>query len=160
MRPNRKFLVAMMIMLMAVIIMNACAGKNPPTIAPDLAVNGKTLLQAVDATQKAVADAEARGAITREQAIKSMNVFKKVWTSAETAANSLESLTTLTAGSAEAATVVEKIQAALDVVDSGLLEALVPIGDENTRAQVTKLAQSVSALISEINRQILTIKGR
>jgi hypothetical protein len=48
-----------------------------------------------------------------------------------------------------------QIQAALDAVDSDLFSALIPIGNEETRAKIGGLAAEISKTISIINRQIL-----
>ncbi len=137
------------------LLVSACAGKTTPQIAATVATHGRTLMTAVQRTQQAVIDAEAKGAIPRNAAVKSMETFQKIGLAGEDAAELLDTLVTLDVGSVEAKTTIEKIQIALDLVDSQMFAALVPIGDEATRAQVGTLAAEVSRLISTINREIL-----
>jgi hypothetical protein len=143
--------IGLVYLLMSLLLLSiSCAGKTPPTIARDTAQRGEMLMNAVHAVQKEVIAAESRKAIPTEAARRSMEVFKKVGDAGQEVANGLDSLVTLTAGSTEAASVVQRVQAALAVVDSGILEALVPIGDEATRNQVVQLAREVNKIATEI----------
>lgn len=142
--------------LVLVATMNAsCAGKNPPTIARDVAVNGKALTDAVDAVQKVIIDAEAKGSISRNAAVTSMEAIKKTLAYSQEVATALNTLTTVTAGSGEEATLLEKVEATLALVSSGLLDSIAPISNDATRQQVAKLATAVTNIVGEINRQLI-----
>lgn len=144
--------------VMLLVINVACAGNTAPTV-PTVATNvsnrGTELMGAINSVQKAVIDAEASGALPRNAARSSMTVFQTIGANGEKAAGLLKQLVNMAPNSTEKQTAVQQIQAALDLVNSGLFEAIVPISDETTRNKVIDLAKAVSTTITIINREIL-----
>jgi hypothetical protein len=155
-RLMKKVIVAPIICLLLLGSLPACSANNPPVIvAGNVAQHGTTLMKAIQVTQQAVAEGEKSGAIPRNAAIKSMEAFKQIGDAGQNAAQLLQTLADLPAGSDQRQTVIIQVQGALDLVDSGLFSALVPIGDEATREKIGKLATEISKTITIINRQIL-----
>jgi len=128
---------------------------TPVTVAANVGAHGKDLMTAVKKVQQAVIDAEAAGALPRNNARDAMVVFQRIGANGEKAADLLDKLVTLAPESTESKTTVQQIQAALDLVSSDLFQALVPINNDTTRNQVITLAAEVSKTITIINREIL-----
>lgn len=135
--------------------MQGCAGKDRPTVVATVATHGTTLITALKATQQAIIDAEAKQLIPRNAAVTSIQTFQKIGASGEEVAKLLNTLLALPADSTEVPTTIDRIQAALDIIQSQLFDALVPIENAEVRSQVSRLASEVSKTIALINREIL-----
>lgn len=151
-RMTRWYVVGLML---AGITLGACAGKDRPTVVASIANHGTTLMQTIKVTQQAVIDAEAQKIIPRNAAVASMETFREIGAKGEEVAKLLNVLLALPGNSPEVPTTIDRIQQALTLIQSQLFTALVPIGDEATRAQVGRLAAEVSKTILILNREIL-----
>jgi len=131
-----------------------CAEKTIPSTVKLTSDNGARLMKGVKAVAVAVTDAQKTGVINEADTRKVLETLQLVTTKSEEASSYLEML--LAAQSpADQSTLAGKIQAALDFVNSGLFTALVPIKDEQLKANVSNLAIEVSKTVGLINHEIL-----
>ena len=146
----------LLLMLLVALAIPACAAKTTPkSVAANTATYGTMLVQGVDAVRKAVVDAEAKGALPRNEAVKVMQGVVKVAQQAETISGYLNVLSKLPGSSAEVSTTVSKIQLALDLLSTDAFGLMIPIGPEGTRMQVSQLLAEVAKIIGTINRDVL-----
>jgi hypothetical protein len=130
----------------------ACATNNAPQVVTTVSTAGTELMGGIKKFQQAVFDAEAAGKISRNKARTAVEATKTVGDAGQTAAKLLqEYLNARTL--AEKQSLAQQIQAALGLVNSGLVQALLPIDDEATRTSLT-------AFITEIQKTVLNISSQ
>lgn len=155
---QKKLIVLATLLSVAALAGTGCAGKNPPTLARDVAVNGQTLLTGVKSLSQIVITSEAAGLLQRNDAVKSVEAFRGVGIAAQSVAEGLDILVTLAANDPQYQTTIDRILAGLDQIDSGTLAALVPIGNETVRAQMSEKALTIIRVASNITKQILILR--
>lgn len=143
-----------MLVVIALMSSVACGGKNVNTIAATSADYGTAVITGVKAAATAIADAETKGVITRNDAVKVMNTLLVITKRSEEAAGLLRQLVNAQPGPL-ATDLSGKVQQALDFINSELFTALVPIKDEALKVRVSALVADVSKLIATINREVL-----
>lgn len=153
--PKKMLLYLFTIWVVIPLTVVACAGNNPPRVAATVATHGTAVMEGIRAAQNVVIQAEAQGTLPRNAAVSSMEVFKRLGAAGETLAGYLQAYAALSPGSSEAQSQLARIREALRMIDSQLFEALVPIGDEATRKQVSALAVQISQLLLTIDTELV-----
>lgn len=144
--------------VLLLLAISACAGKaSPATIATTVANNGTLVVQAIDEVQKFVIAQEAEGRIPRNQAVTVMEGIGRALQASKTASGYVDQLIKLPTDSTDQKPLIDKIQDSLAIASSEVGMALVPIDNAEVRAQVGKLAGSVSRAIAEVNKVIVAV---
>jgi hypothetical protein len=135
-------------------IVAACANNPTPRIVATTASYGKVLMQGIDTAQQAVIRAEAAGVIQRNAARASVQRFVDAAAAGEKASAAMDRLLNISDATSRASLIAE-IVALLDSISGYALNALVPVENQQLRAELSALVAEISRTIATINREVL-----
>jgi len=140
--------------ILCVVICTACVKLTIPATVKQVSGNGIHLMQAVQAMATAVEHSEDMGAIPRDKAIKVMATLLVVTDAAQQVVKYLN-LMMLAKTPNELNSTVDAVIKALEIINTGLFQALIPIQDETLKTDIGLLAAEIGRTITIINREIL-----
>lgn len=142
------------IVCFALVMGAGCANNPAPQNVVTVSQTGTVLMQGVQRFQQSLIDAEATGKVTRNQARTAMEATQKVGNAGQRTAQLLREYLNVTTPDARQ-TKAEQIQATLELINSGLVQALLPIEDPATRQNLTALVIEVQKTVFLISSQLL-----
>lgn len=140
--------------VLCLVLLSSCARISIPATVKQVSGNGVHIMQTVQAMATAVEQAEEKKILPRNQAIKVMVVLSKITDAGQEVVKYLN-LMMLADSPTELNSSVDKVIAALDIINTGLFQALVPIQDETLKTDIGLLAAEMGRTITIINREIL-----
>jgi len=143
------------LLLCCVLLSAGCVKKiSIPATVKQVSNNGIHIMQTVQAMASAVEKAENDKVISRNAAIKVMGILSKIIDAAEQVIKYL-TLMLSSDSPTELNSSVDKVIAALDVINTGLFQAFIPIQDETLKTDLGNLAAEMGRTITIINREVL-----
>jgi hypothetical protein len=153
---SKRITIALVVAVMVVtgaVTATGCATRGTATVVATSAKYGEVLMKSIGAAQQAVIAGEATGLVERNPARIAVQRFVDTAALGEKAADKMDRL--LAADAAGRAALIIEIASLLDQVSSGALSALVPIGNEQLRSQLTALIAEIVRTVATINREVL-----
>ena len=140
--------------LVCALAFSACTRVTPATTVKQVSFNGVQLMQVVQAMATAVISAENSGALSRNRAVAVMTTLKQV----TDACNKVIEFLTLLAQTSEPREIKmysDGVSRLLEVVNTGIFQAMIPIDDVTLKTDLGLLSLEISRTIATINRTIL-----
>lgn len=131
------------------LVVASCAPKSITSVEGNVAFHAKNVLDVVEEAQKALISLTEQGAVEKEAAVEVMKSFKEVGQAGQQLTGVLRAIDSLTAGAERDAKLAE-VREILLKISSLLQSSLVPIGNQEARAQI-------AGLITQVNQTLLTI---